>query len=159
MNVIALVVVAMLSAGTCEVLSSTRQSKQAPKDAFAGLSRYLDKLKGNVDFVTSKDGTYRFWPKGLYRGITYDGSIATHLIPNEANNSFTVVTSIYVKGQWKEAERTEMGAAELLAKLGQNQGTALGIPDAMRRDMSASSIHRRVVCGIPLSEEVKQAPR
>ncbi len=159
MNAIALVVVAVLSAGTCEILSSARQEKQAPKDAFAGLSRYMEKLKGNVDFVTSKHGAYQFWPRGLYRGITYDGSIATQLTPNEASNSFTVVTYIYVKGQWKEAERLEMEAVDLLVKLGQNQGTALGIPDAMRREMSTSSIHRRVVCGIALSEEVKQAPR
>jgi hypothetical protein len=159
MNAIALIVIAVLSAGTCEFLSDARQSKQAPKEAFAGLTRYLEKLNGAVDFVTNKSGVYRFYPKGVYRGITYDGTIATDLVPNEATNTFTVITYMYVNKHWSEAERDEVGAVDLLRKLGQNNGAALGVPASMRREMSQSSIHRRVICGIQLAGEVKNGPQ
>ena len=161
MNAIALIVVAALSAGTvaCEILTDVRQAKQAPKNAFAGLTRYMAKLKGHVDFVTEHGGVYRFHPKGVYRGITYDGGILTDLVPDEATNSFTVVTRMYVHRQWSVAESKKIGAVELLNRLGRNEGTALGVPAGMRREMSTSAIHRRIVCGIPLSEEAKQAPK
>ena len=84
MNPIALLLIAVFAIGTCEFLTDRRERKLAPKNAFSGLSRFLDDLPRHVDFVTVKNGVFRFWPRGTYAGLTYDGGISTYVIPNAA---------------------------------------------------------------------------
>lgn len=158
MNPIALLVVAVMSAGGCNVLSAWTSKRIASEDAFNGLSRFLSKLSQSVEFVTVKNGTLRFWPRGTYRGVSYDGRIVTYVVPNSGKRAFTVITSMYVDRSWKEIERTEFAASALLAQLRRNDGTALGIPIALRREMAQSSIHRGVVCGVPLSQSIAGEP-
>ncbi|SCX76869.1 hypothetical protein [Nitrosospira sp. Nsp13] len=162
MNPITLILAAYVAATSttalCTFLSEKKLTASGPKDAYTGLKQFLDKLTGTVDFVSVKSGVFCFWPKGTYGGVTYDGGISTNIIPNSADNTFTVVDYMFIKGAWKEAERHEYPALELLDKLRRNQGTAIGIPVSFRRTMADSSIHRRVACGITLSESADKKP-
>lgn len=107
---------------------------------FCRSDKVFGKLKGSVDFVTVANGVYRFWPKGTYNSISYDGRIVTCVTPNAGRATFLVKTSMFIEDSWKEAERIELSAPDLLAELRRNTSTALGIPVALQREMAESAI-------------------
>ena len=159
MGPIAIILMAAgLAGGTCKLLTANKQNSTVSGNAYTGLERLLSKLAQEVPFVSHSGTTFRFWPKGQYKGVTYDGTLCTDLRLDRNKNTAEITTLIYVKGKWEKIRNYPMDAAQLLSHLGRNDGTALGIPLPLQREMAKSSVERRIVCEIELEDKPKKQP-
>jgi hypothetical protein len=154
-----LVIATSVVGGICQELTSNAQRSHASEDALTGIGRILKKIANEVQFVSlTKHGVYRFWPRGTYKSVTYDGTICTDLILDRSHNSVKVITLIFVKNKWQTASTETYQASQLLERLSRNDGTTIGIPLPLQREMASSSLHRRIVCGISLQHPPGSAP-